>query len=192
MATISQSMTEEEFLALPDDDGIERELIRGELRERPTMTTRGFAHSAVMNRVAQRLTNWSDLQPEPRGTVVVGDAKVRLRQDPPTFVGVDVAYIGAGSKPEASRRARFISGRPILAVEILSPNDRHEDVSDKVVEYLEAGVPLVWIVDTLFSTVTVYRPDAKPQLFNADQILTAELFLPGFQVTVADLFEDLD
>ena len=39
MATITRLMTEEEFLALPEDDGVTRELIRGELRERP-MTTR--------------------------------------------------------------------------------------------------------------------------------------------------------
>ena len=38
MATTSSLMTAEELLALPDD-GIDRELIRGELRENP-MTTR--------------------------------------------------------------------------------------------------------------------------------------------------------
>ncbi len=44
MATTSSLMTAEELLALPDD-GIDRELIRGELREYP-MTTRGVPHIA--------------------------------------------------------------------------------------------------------------------------------------------------
>ena len=39
MSVASPLMTVEEFLALPDD-GVDRVLIRGELRERP-MTTRG-------------------------------------------------------------------------------------------------------------------------------------------------------
>ena len=37
MATVAQEMTTDEFLKLPDD-GVDRELIRGELRERPTTT----------------------------------------------------------------------------------------------------------------------------------------------------------
>lgn len=192
MATITRLMTEEEFLALPDVEGVDRELIRGELRERPTMTTRGFAHSTVLGRIAQRLNNWVDLQPAPRGVVVVGEARIRLRADSPTFVGVDVAYFEARSLPEKPRKARFIDGPPVLAVEILSPSDEQEDVADKVREYLDAGVPLVWIVDTFFSTVTVHQPEARPQLFNVDQEITAEPFLPGFRVAVADLFEGIE
>ena len=50
-------------------------------------------------------------------------------------------------------------------------------------------MPIVWVVDPSFSTVTVYRPDAKPQLFNADQEITAEPHLPGLRFAVAELFE---
>jgi hypothetical protein len=39
--------------------------------------------------------------------------------------------------------------------------------------------------------VTVFRSDDKLQLFNSDKELSAEPFLPGFRVAVADLFEDL-
>ena len=107
-------------------------------------------------------------------------------------MGVDVAYVAAEFRPNHPRKARYVDGPPALVVEVLSPNDKHEDVADKVAEYLDAGVPLVWIVDPRFSTVTVHRPDAKPQLFNADQTITAEPHLPGLQIAVADLFEDLD
>lgn len=189
MATISTLMTEEEFLALPEVKGIDRDLIRGELRERPTMTTRGFAHSRVQSRITSRLDIWASTQPAPRGAVVSGEARVRLRTDSPTFVGVDVAYVEAGSMPENPRTARFVPGPPVLVVEILSPSDEYADVAAKIYEYLDAGVRLVWIVDTFFSTVTVHRPDAKPQLFNLDQELAAEPFLPGFRVAVAELFE---
>jgi Uma2 family endonuclease len=192
VATISTLMTEEEFLALPDVEGVERELIRGELRERPTMTTRGYAHSTVISNIVYWLKAWLRSQPAPRGVVVSAEAKIRLRTDTPTFVGVDVAYYEARSRPSNPRKARFVNGPPVLAVEILSPSDQHEDVADKVQEYLDAGVPLVWVVDTLFSTVTVHRPDARPQLFNVDQQLAAEPLLPGFVVAVADLFEDLE
>jgi Uma2 family endonuclease len=189
MATVTSWMTEEEFLALPDVDGVEHELIRGELRERPTVTTRGFAHSKVVSRVTSRLDVWASRQPAPQGMVVSGEARIRLRTDSSSFIGV--AYFDAQSWPANPRKARFVDGPPVLAVEVLSPSDEQEDVADKVRLYLDAGVPLVWIVDTFFSTVTVHRPDARPQLFNVDQEITAEPFLPGFRAAVADLFEGL-
>jgi Uma2 family endonuclease len=131
-------------------------------------------------------------RPAPRGSVVSGEARVRLRRDPLTFVGVDVAYIAADAKPASPRKAGYIDGPPVLVVEVLSPSDTIEEIDDKVDEYLEAGVSIVWVVDPRHSTVTVFRPDAKPQLFNADQELTAEPFLPGFRVAVGDFFEDLE
>ena len=97
MATVSRLMTEEEFLALPEDDGIERELIRGELREYPSMTTRGYAHSVVVFKIGHHLSLWLRRQPEPRGTIIGGEARVRLRRDPLTFVGIDVAYIASNT-----------------------------------------------------------------------------------------------
>ena len=191
MATITRLMTEEEFLALPDDDGVEREVIRGELVER-SMTTRNYAHCTVSNRIGFYLTGWLVKQPAPRGSVVTGEARIRLRRDPLTFVGVDVAYVAADSRPDRPREARYIDGPPVLVVEVLSPSDKQQEIEDKVADFLDAGVSIVWIVAPRFSTVTVYRPDAKPQLFNADQELSGEPFLPGFRVAVADLFEDLE
>ena len=190
-ATNTRLLTEEEFLAIPEDDAIHRELIRGELQERPS-TTRTFADGVVLCSVSYQLRTWIERQPKPRGFVVAGEALVRLRAHLPTFVGVDVAYIAAESKPAGSRKAKYVNGPPVLVVEVLSPTDEHQDIADKTAEYLDAGVPIVWIVDPSFSTVTVYRPDAKPQLFNADQEITAEPHLPGLRFAVAELFEDLE
>ena len=65
-------MTTEQLLALPDD-GKERWLIRGELREKE-MTRRNRGHSRVEGKVAHLLHNWMDRQPSPRGEVLVGEA----------------------------------------------------------------------------------------------------------------------
>ena len=62
----AKTMTAEELMALPED-GIHRELIRGELREKP-MTVRNRKHSRVEAKLAKILGNWLDGQPEPRGT----------------------------------------------------------------------------------------------------------------------------
>jgi len=185
-------MTQEEFLALEDDDDIDWELIRGELRERSTTTRRGYARGVVLPHIGRCLNDWSNHQPAPQGFVLMCKPLVRLRPEPLTFVGMDLVYFEARSMPADPRRARFVDGPPVLAVEILSPSDEQEEVADRVREYLDAGVPLVWIVDTFFSTVTVHRPDKRPQLFNVDQEITAEPFLPGFVAPVAEFFEDIE
>jgi Uma2 family endonuclease len=74
-------------------------------------------------------------------------------------------------------------------VEIWSPSDRQKDVLEKVQDYLDAGVPLVWLVETVFKTVTVYKPGAAPQMFAVEQELTAEPHLPGFRAMVGEMFE---
>jgi len=56
-------------------------------------------------------------------------------------------------------------------------------------EYLAAGVKLVWLVNSYRRTVTVYRPDAEPQLFNVAHEISGEPHLPGFKVAVAAIFE---
>src|SRR6476661_5996804 len=80
-------MTTEEFLALPDD-GVERWLIRGQLREQgKRMTVRNRDHSEIMALVSMFLGVWRAGLPEPRGVVVCGEAGARLRPD--SIVGID-------------------------------------------------------------------------------------------------------
>ena len=67
----------EEFLEIPED-GISRELIRGELRERG-MTIRNRFHCKISTNLAKSLGNWLDGRPEPRGEILTGDAGFRLK-----------------------------------------------------------------------------------------------------------------
>ena len=180
-------MTTEELLAMPDD-GVDRELIRGELRERP-MTRRNRWHSRIEAKIAQLLGNWLDQQPEPRGAIHSGEAGCILRRDPDTTVGIDVAYFSAEIAHQESDETTLLVGAPVLAVEILSPSDKQEEIDEKVDEYLVNGVALVWIVDSHFQTVTVHRPDAEPEMFNIEQELTGDSHLSGFRVPVAKFFE---
>lgn len=180
-------MTTEEFLALPKNDGVERWLLKGRLIERP-MTRRSFSHSKTEARIAHLLSRWLDKQPQPRGMVLSGEAGFRLSRSPDSSVGIDVAYISAEQVATTSKRAFLIDGPPVLAVEILSPSDRNDDVTDKVWEYIDAGVKLVWRVEPVLGLVTVFRPEAEPEGFNIHGYLDGGPHLPGFRVAVAEIF----
>lgn len=60
--------------------------------------------------------------------------------------------------------------------------------SPGTLEYLRTGVRLVWEVDPDFQTVRVHQPDQEPVMFNRKQTITGDDVLPGFEVSVADLF----
>jgi Uma2 family endonuclease len=187
MASVATPMTTVELMALPED-GTDRWLIAGELRERP-MTTRNRFHSRVMTRVAKFLDNWLDEQPEPRGQVLTGDAGVRLQRNPDTTFGVDIAYVSAEVLARQTAASTIIDGVPTLAVEVLSPSDVLEDVNEKIDAYLAAGVPLVGAIDPHRRTVMVHRPGAEPELYTPRQEVTGDSHLPGFRVVVARLFD---
>jgi len=78
---------------------------------------------------------------------------------------------------------------PDLAVEVLSPGDRPRHVANKIGEFLECGVPLVWVVDPKARTVTAYHSFSQIQQFTAEDMISAEPILPGFSCLVSRFFQ---
>jgi len=184
-----------DLLAMPDD-GIERWVINGELREQypdvekgTPKTVRNRFHCGATALISTELVNWSRTQPKPRGIVADGEAGVILGGDSESIVGVDVVYISPEVAAAQSAATTLIDGVPVLAVEILSPSDTTNLVNEKIKAFLNAGVALVRIVDLYNQTVTVYQRNAKPRLYNTDDTITAEPHLPGFNAPVARIFD---
>ena len=189
MSTVTASglMTAEEFLALPDDPNIERMLIRGRVWEEP-MTRRSRRHSTTESLVSHRLWQWKEAHPDARGTIAAGEAGCLLRRDPDTIVGIDAAYFPEWVAECEDDEMTVFDGPPLLAVEVLSPNDTQKKTQAKVSDYLAAGVKLVWLIDPIFKTVVVHRPDAAPEMFSGGDEISGDPHLPGLRVQVSSLF----
>jgi Uma2 family endonuclease len=185
--TATPLMTIEEFNALPVDDSVERELIHGVVWEEP-FTPRNRWHGAAVARLAHLLNVWVDGQSQPRGGVFSGGVGCDLSAID-TSVGIDVAYFSAETLATQPEDVPYLVGAPVLAVEILSPSDVVERMHEKIQGYLDAGVALVWSVDTDFETITVYRPDDNPRMFSGDEELSADPHLPGFVVAASLVFD---
>lgn len=189
-ATAPKLMTLEEFLAIPED-GVERWLIRGELREKrdTDMTRRNKRHSITEGQLTGRLWAWLQTRPAPRGEVVCGEAGFVLRSDPETITaGVDVALITAAQAASWGDDGAFIEGPPALIAEVMSPYDTLREIRERVEEYLDCGVPVVWVVNPDFRTVTVHRTGASPVALDDRDTLDGGPELPGFSCPVAALF----
>jgi len=170
MSATPQEVTLEAFLALPDD-GVYRGRLR-EFHERPLLHDKW--HSKTEARIAHLLLDWPDQLPPRTGEVHSGEVGCVLQHYPLTKVGIDAAYFDDNVANDESSGSSLVNGLPILAVEILSPSDTVEGLSEKVEVYLALGVAVVWIVDPRLQTIEVFNSDGEPHLFNTHQTLTAE------------------
>jgi Uma2 family endonuclease len=73
-------------------------------------------------------------------------------------------------------------------MELRSPNDRLESIQEKIVEFMECGCQLAWLIDPILQKTTVYRADGQEVEVPFDQVLSGGTVLPGFEVILADLF----
>jgi Uma2 family endonuclease len=68
--------------------------------------------------------------------------EIRVQVRPNRFRIPDVVVVRGGRPP-----GRIITSPPEVAVEVLSPEDRAADVQDKIDDYLQFGIPVVWLID---------------------------------------------
>jgi Uma2 family endonuclease len=178
----SRLITGEEFYRMP---GMERrELIKG--RPGPMTPPPGYDHGEVVGNVFAEIRQF--VRAHDLGRVATGEAGLYTGRDPDTVRGADVIYI---SHERYARRTAgvYLDVAPDLIAEVLSPSNTPAAVQEKVEEYLNAGVRLVWLVDPEKRRVTAYRSLTDKRQFAADQDLPGDDVLPGFSIPVARLFE---
>ena len=129
-------------------------------------------------------------KPEPRGEVVSGEVGFRLLRDPDTTVGIDVAYASAELVARTPEEAAFFDGPPVAGGrDPLAVGPAGRRIDEKVALYLEAGVPLVWMIN---ARVTGRSPSTGPTPSRSWSMpsgeLSAEPHLPGFRVPAAEVF----
>ena len=180
MVSTKTLMTADEFFMLPSGRG-KQELVRGEVIE---MAPVGGEHGDVQLEIGVRMRLHA--RQHQQGYVVV-EVGFCLRCSPDTVRAPDVAFVAQARYPTELPRA-FIPGGPDIAVEVVSPGDTMTQVQEKVEEYLAAGTRLVWIANPATRTLTVHYPNRTSRTLRADEILSGEDVMPGFEVCVGDLF----
>jgi Uma2 family endonuclease len=82
----------------------------------------------------------------------------------------------------------FAELAPDLVVEVLSPDDRPGEVSDKTADWLNAGVNMVWILDPLKRSARVIHASGEETILSEDGSLDGGDVLPGFTAALTRLF----
>src|SRR5262249_29709675 len=98
------------------------------------------------------------------------------------------------TRPPAANPMRFVEGPPDFAVEVRSENDygpsSEDELADKRADYIAAGTIVVWDVDAINETVSVYRETDPntPTIFRRGETADAEPAVPGWRIPVDEVF----
>lgn len=180
MSAVLTAPTPEDLLSMPDGDKFE--LVNGNLVERDM----GLLSCYVGGKVYRKLDEYAE--ETGRGWAFSADASYQCFRDPNQVRRPDASFIERARLPVE----RIVDGHcrivPDLALEVTSANDLIEALDEKIQEYLDAGVRLVWAVHTKTRMVHVYRPDGTGTIIGPNAELTGEDVLPGFRCIVKDLF----
>jgi Uma2 family endonuclease len=178
--TPSLPLTPEDVERASKRDGKRYELIDGELKEKNVGTKALFIASRICDRVNAAFY--------PRVGFAAVEAMIycfnrRDRGRKPDVVYLSFEKLGSTEIPEGD-----IHTAPDLVVEVLSPGNSGLELEEKLNEYLDAGIPLVWIVNPDRQTIRVYRKDGATRLYREKDVIENEPILPGFQMLVGDAF----
>jgi len=181
MGTTLTFMTADEFLT--HRDGRLSELVRGKVVPLNVPAPR---HGQICLQIAFMIKQY--LAENDVAHVVTNDTGIITQRDPDTIRGADVAVFSYETVPKGRLADRYLDQPPQIVFEVLSPSDRGPQAMTKVGEYLDAGVRFVCLVDSRNDAVTVFNSDATQQKMQGDDQLAFEDVLPGFSMTVGDIF----
>ena len=85
-------------------------------------------------------------------------------------------------KMPASERSKFAAIVPDFVIEVRSKTDRIKMLKEKMLEWIENGVRLGWLIDPKTETTYIYRENGGIEILEGfDRILTGEDVMPEFE-----------
>ena len=180
-ATLEKLVTADEFFEIAR--GKRAELVRGEVI---WMTPAGMEHGFYAMDLGSEIRFF--VKRNKLGVVCAAETGFRLADD--LVRAPDVAFVSneklqsiGGKLPQ-----KFFPGAPDLAVEVVSPGDRAEEIETKTQEWFEGGTQEVWIVYPRTKTIHVHRSASEVAVLHIKDVLTGGTVLPGFEYPVSEIF----
>jgi Uma2 family endonuclease len=179
--TTDRPITGEELLRMTDVGRCE--LVKGQIKGMPPAT--GHSHGRLKFQIAKGLDRSIE---EEAGEVMVGEVGIYTERNPDSVRAADVLFISR-ERLDQVRSDSFLDVAPELVVEIMSPENKWEEMREKLEEYLDIGVDTIWVVEPSNRAVQVYRGIDEVQTLDENDVLEGDGLLEGFSVAVADLFD---
>lgn len=182
MAIGQRNVSLEEFLTWPEQDP-PLELFDGEVS--PKAMAPSLPHAFVQAALVGLINGFA----RPRKLGLAGsEARARIAGASPV---PDVTFYRWTQIPRgpSGRPLRYPTEPPDLVIEIASPDQRRADQEARCRRFREAGVPIVLLVLPEDEVVLDFRPAAEPHELRGSDRINFDGLLPGFELTVQELFD---
>ena len=133
---------------------------------------------------------WSWAQPRKAGIGVVSGFKVRITER--RGVMPDLQFFRSSNPASRGDSAGLTTGRPDLAVEIISESSRRYDRMTKLAWYASIGVPEYWLIDPAARTLERFVLEGArylvAEILADDAVFRPESF-DGLEIPLAPLWQ---
>ena len=150
------------------------------------MTPPGRRYGRIQARIASLLMR--HLEDAGLADEVTTESGYQLTVGPDTVRAPDVAVVSADRAAGHEEVIGYLPFAPDLAVEVVSPSDSFADVETKARMWLEYGARVVWVVEPESRRVLIHEPERDRRELSESETLEGGTVLPGFAVSVAELF----
>ena len=149
-------------------DGADPDYVEGQVVQRSMPNNDHSVTAFAFYLIFGRLMRLAPLFPRP---------EIRLRVGPGRFRVADLA-VYAHLAPSAEIPPEI----PYVVVEVISPDDRYDDLMVKLADYQNCGIPHIWLADPALRRLSIYR--------DGNLTSVGELALPEFHLAIglAEIF----
>lgn len=176
-AAVGIPMSKEQFLNWHPDEGFLYEFANG-----LAIPTDGMKNveRPIIQKILRKFTQTSAYQQMgeilPETKCWLTDEQMRI-PDAAFFTSSQIRDSGANKHPI-----------PSFVVEIISPSDTVKRVEQKIIEYFEAGVQVVWHIHPELRMVRVFTSSRRNVTCFENDMFDASPAVPDLQLTVEELF----
>ncbi len=82
----------------------------------------------------------------------------------------------------------FAPINPDFVIELLSPTDNISETQRKMMEYMDCGVKLGWLINPDTKEVEIYRNGRDKEILSNPSNMSGEDILPGLNVDLSEIF----
>jgi len=161
------------------------ELIDGEI---VPMAPGGFEHSYSTGEIYLLIASF--VKRHKLGWALTNETGINIRSELPRTRGADVAFISYKRIPRNKRPTGFLNVAPELIVEVIGENASWGGMEEKIADYHQTGVDMVWVADPHTRTVKLYPKGGMPTIVHDGSEIDGGEILPGFKVPIARFFDD--
>ena len=178
MGTTTTLVTVQEFLQMPESEGVLEELVGGEVVSMPIS---GQPHEVTKSNVIRIVTAWLLQNP---GLKLFCEAAYQL--DDRNCLIPDISLIASNRIVPGS--TGVFQGAPELAIEVVS-SEPAARLNDKMELYLSHGGKSVWVIYPKQRAIWIFDAPWGARGFHDDQPLIDTAVLPGFSIPTSAIFE---